>query len=296
MKVVCVGADPAALYLGILLKRTDRSHSVCFFENGGDTTPLPSSIVCNPLKPRLKLADAEVLAALNAEIATFDRVEVSAGERRFKTRGLAYAAARTTSLVDTLKGIAAGAGCKFDQGTPEAIAEELRDADLIVATDRTSSAVAGLPPADATPGANLFLAFESTAKRNALGYGFRATPGGPMHAVIWPNLGGSTVVVEAPAATIRANGLEKASPYVVARVLPQIFCRGARRRVARRRLRVATVRHGPPPELAFRQDGRYSAAPPIPRISRSVSMSARAWKTPRRWPICSARMRRSKTP
>jgi anthraniloyl-CoA monooxygenase len=220
MKVVCVGADPAALYLGILLKRTDRSHSVCFFETGGDTTPLPSSIVCNPLKPRLKLADAEVLAAMNAEIATFDRVEVSAGERRFKTRGLAYAAARGTSLTDTLKGIAASAGCKFDQGTPEAIAEELRDADLIVATDRASSALVGLPPADATPGANLFLAFESTAKRNALGYDFRATPGGPMHAITWPNPGGSTVVVEAPAATIRANGLEKASSDAVL-----AFCR-----------------------------------------------------------------------
>ena len=125
MKVVCVGADPAALYLGILLKRTDRSHSVCFFETGSDTTPLPSSIVCNPLKPRLKLIDAEVLAAVNAEIATFDRVEVSAGERRFKTRGLAYAAVRTMSLADTLKGIAASAGCKFDQGTPDAISEEL---------------------------------------------------------------------------------------------------------------------------------------------------------------------------
>ena len=64
MKVVCVGADPAALYLGILLKRKDRSHSVSLLSRpSGDTTPPPSSIVCNPLKPRLKLADPEVLAA-----------------------------------------------------------------------------------------------------------------------------------------------------------------------------------------------------------------------------------------
>ena len=140
MKVVCVGADPAALYLGILLKRKDRSHSVRFVETGGDTTPLPSSIVCNPLKPRLKLADAEVLAAANAEIATFDRVEVSAGERRFKTRGLAYAAVRTASLVDALKRIAANAGCEFDRCTPDAIAGELSGADLIVAADRVPRA------------------------------------------------------------------------------------------------------------------------------------------------------------
>jgi hypothetical protein len=64
MKVVCVGADPAALYLGILLKRMDPSDTVRFVETEDDAASLPSSIVCNPLKPRLKLADAEVLAAL----------------------------------------------------------------------------------------------------------------------------------------------------------------------------------------------------------------------------------------
>ena len=220
MKVVCVGADPAALYLGILLKRADRSHSVHFVETGGETRRLPSSIVCNPLKPLLKLADAEVLAAMNAEIATFDRVEISAGARRFKTRGLAYAAARTVSLVDTLKRIAASAGCEFDRCTPAALPAELSGADLTVATTRASSALVDLPPAQATPGTNLFLAFESTARRNALAYDFRATPGGTMHAVTWPNLGGSTVVVEAPAETIRANGLEKASSDAVL-----AFCR-----------------------------------------------------------------------
>src|SRR5687768_18435546 len=85
MKVVCVGTDPAALYLGILLKRKDPAHAVRFLDTGGDTTSLPSAIVCNPLKRRLKLAEADVTAAANAEVATFDRVAVSTGrseERR----------------------------------------------------------------------------------------------------------------------------------------------------------------------------------------------------------------------
>ena len=87
MKVVCVGADPAALYLGILLKRQDRARSVRFVEAGGDTTSLPSSIVCNPLKRRLKLAEPDVAAAANAEVARFDRVEVATGARQFETQG-----------------------------------------------------------------------------------------------------------------------------------------------------------------------------------------------------------------
>ena len=78
-------------------------HASALSRTGGDTTSLPSSIVCNPLKRRLKLADAEVLAAANAEVATFDRVEVDTGERRFETQGLVYASVRTAGLVDALK-------------------------------------------------------------------------------------------------------------------------------------------------------------------------------------------------
>ena len=211
MKVVCVGTDPAALYLGILLKRKDGSHSVRFVETGGDTTPLPSSIVCNPLKRRLKLADAEVIAAANKEVASFDRVEVDTGDRRFETGGLAYACVRTAGLTDALKRIAAKAGCEFGRSTPDAIPEETSAADLIVAADESAGALLGLPPAETTPGANLFLAFESAKARDALHYSFRATPGGPMHVLARPHAGGSTVIVEAPANVIKANGLDQAS-------------------------------------------------------------------------------------
>jgi hypothetical protein len=122
MKVVCVGADPAALYLGILLKRRDASHSVRFVETDGGTAPLPSSIVCNPLKRRLKLADAEVAAAANAAVATFDRVAVDAGDHRFETRGLAYASVSVAGVVDVLKDIAAKAGCGFERCASDAMA------------------------------------------------------------------------------------------------------------------------------------------------------------------------------
>ena len=138
MKIVCVGADPAALYLGILLKRKNSSHTVRFAETGGDTPSLPSSIVCNPIKRRLKLADAAVAAAANAEVATFDRVEVDTGEHRFETQGLVYASVRTAGLIAALKRIAIDAGCDFHTCAPDAVTAELGGADLIVVADRTA--------------------------------------------------------------------------------------------------------------------------------------------------------------
>ena len=222
MKIVCVGADPAALYLGILLKRKDSSHRVRFVEAGGDTPSLPSSMVCNPLKRRLKLADAAVAAAANAEVAAFDRVEVDTGAHRFETQGLVYASVRTAGLIAALKRIATGAGCEFHTCAPDAVAVELGGADLIVVADRTAQ-VPDAPPSEATPGTNLFIAFESAKPRNALSHSFRKTPGGTMHVVAWPQAGGSTVVIEAPKETIHANRLEHAKADAILAFCGQHF-------------------------------------------------------------------------
>jgi anthraniloyl-CoA monooxygenase len=215
MKVICVGADPAALYLGILLKRKDAFHNVRFIETGSDARPLPSSLICNPLKRRLKLADAAVAAAANAEVATFDRVEVTTGDRRFETRGLAYASVRHTGLVQVLSDIAVKAGCAFERCAPDAVAAQAGDADMLVAADASSAVILGLPPPDAAPGANLFLTFASTKPRDALCYSFRAMSGGLINVLAWPHAGGSTVIVEAPAAVVTANGLDAMAPDAV---------------------------------------------------------------------------------
>jgi anthraniloyl-CoA monooxygenase len=211
MKVVCVGADPAALYLGILLKRQDPSHSVSFLlESGRRTTWLPSSLVCNPLKRRLKLADPEVAAAANVEVATFDRVELDTGDRRFETRGLAYASVRTAGLTEALKAIAIGLGCEFLQCDADAIFPRLESADLVVGADGDGSRVWRPTGSNATQhdvGTNLHFGCESPSSRDSLRYSFRETPSGFFHAVTWPHAGGSTTIIEAPAEAIHVAGL-----------------------------------------------------------------------------------------
>jgi len=276
MKIVCVGADPAALYLGILLKRKDSGHTVRFVETGGDTTSLPSSMVCNPLKRRLKLADVAVAAAANAEVATFDRVEVDTGEHRFETQGLVYASVHTAALIAALGHIATDAGCEFHTCAPDAVAAAVGGADLIVLADHAAHGqVPDAPPCEATAGANLFIAFESTTPRNAMSHSFRKTPGGMMHVVAWPQAGGATVVVEATEEAIRANRLANAKPTPSSRSAASIspmrstaYRRG--RKPARMRA-AAGVRSLPFARAAGTAARRSSwVRPHTPRTSRSA--------------------------
>ena len=134
---------------------------------------------------------------------------------------MVYASVRTAGLVAALKRIATDAGCEFHTCAPDTIAAALGGADLIVVADHAAQGqIPDAPPSEATPGANLFIAFESTKPRNALSYSFRKTPGGMMHVVAWPQAGGSTVVIEATEATIHANRLEHANADAIL-----AFCR-----------------------------------------------------------------------
>ena len=101
MKITCVGTDPAGLYLGILLKRRDPSQIVRFVD-GAPLPSAPATIICNPLKPRLTLADAEMLDAIKPAIIYFDRVSIDAEGRTFETKGLKYATVDRTALVAAL--------------------------------------------------------------------------------------------------------------------------------------------------------------------------------------------------
>jgi anthraniloyl-CoA monooxygenase len=164
--------------------------------------------VCNPLKRRLKLADPEVAAAANAEVAIFDRVEVDTGPHKFTAQRLPYASVRTAGLIDALKRIAAEAGCTFQSCPPHALATEIAGADLTVIADPAAHRfISDLPATETMPGRSRFFAFESTKPHDALRYTFRTTPIGFMHVIAWPQVGGATIVVEAPAEAIAACGL-----------------------------------------------------------------------------------------
>src|SRR4051794_30771427 len=135
MKVTCVGMDPAGLYLGILLKRRDPTHVVRFVD-GAPLPSAPATIICNPLKPRLTLADSETLDAIKPAIVSFDRVSIDAEGRNFETRGLKYGTIDRTALVQAFKQRASELGCVFER---RAFSDNDRHSDLVVAADGPDS-------------------------------------------------------------------------------------------------------------------------------------------------------------
>src|SRR6516165_3263043 len=139
MKIICVGTDPAALYLGILLKRRDASHTVRFIETGGtDPGYVPVSIVCNPLRPRFELEDAETREAIAQALAKFDKVVVTTADKEITIGGMRYAAADPAAVADILKQRALALGCEFVR---RSVTDEDRKADVQIAADGANSPV-----------------------------------------------------------------------------------------------------------------------------------------------------------
>ena len=163
MKIACIGIDPAALYLGILLKRRDASHSIRFIETGcTDPGYVPVSIVCNPLKPRFELEDAETREAIGQALAKFDKVVVTTGDKEISIGGLRYAAADPAKVADILKQRALALGCEFVR---RSVTDEDRKADVLIAADGANSplrnATAGFKPL-LSRSTNQFVAFISS--------------------------------------------------------------------------------------------------------------------------------------
>src|SRR5690348_10110085 len=180
MKVTCVGTDPAGLYLGILLKRRDPSHVVRFVDSGPQASA-PATIICNPLKPRLTLADTETLEAIKPAIVSLDRVSIDVEGRVFETKGLKYATIDRTALVQALKQHAGEVGCIFERRN---LTDDDRRSDLVVTADGplNETRIASGLPADLSHSTNRTVVFQSAEPTNALSYSFRATEHGIFHA------------------------------------------------------------------------------------------------------------------
>jgi anthraniloyl-CoA monooxygenase len=219
MRITCIGTDPAALYLGIRLKRADPSHVIRFIETGEPSWALPVALVCNPLKPRLKLDDAETLASLERDVVWFDTVMVEVNGHLLATQGLKFASIDTALAAARLSGIARGLGCEFEPGSPEHDCDAVEKADLLVLADGphggTRRRWPELAPSLST-GSTRSIVFSRSRNSEGLLHAFRATDGGVCHVYEIPRgARAATLVLELPAPVIGANGLDGASPQKV---------------------------------------------------------------------------------
>jgi anthraniloyl-CoA monooxygenase len=223
MKVTCVGTDPAALYLGILLKRKNPAHAIHFLKDDVASIRIPASIVCNPLKTQLRLEDAEVQDAIAKSLATTEIVNVSSAEKQFSANGFRYGCVELAPAIESLEACARSLGCKFEQ---RAFMDEDRRSDLVVAGDGTHSPLRGQTAgfsAILRESSNQFVVFTSKEECRALNYAFRTTPHGIFHAVTVPNGGGSCTIVETPAEVLRQSGLDRAPPECIIAYCRKLF-------------------------------------------------------------------------
>src|SRR5438105_2435845 len=225
MKVTCVGTDPAALYLGILLKRTDASHSVRFSETGEPGAAyVPAAIMCNPLKPRLDLEDAETGEELVPVLAQVEKVVVTTDNKEFATSGLQYTVADPGAIVDILERRARGLGCEFER---RSLTDEDRRSNVLVAADGANSSLrnttAGFKP-NLRRSSNQFVVFKSSEQRDSLSYAFRTTPHGIFHAFALPRgRNGCCIIVETPTQVLRTSGLDRAPPECIIAYCRKLF-------------------------------------------------------------------------
>jgi anthraniloyl-CoA monooxygenase len=223
MRITCIGIDPAGLYLGVRLKRKNPAHVVRFMESGtAPSVPArgpPVSVVCNPLKPRWQLEDAETAGALDRDLVRFDRVEVKARDQQFQTRGMAFASIDPDVLTQRLTGAARALGCEFDVRSAAVDPGEFPESDLLVVADGPASPTRdryGTFQTSLSSSKTRYVAFVADKGRDGLAYAFRATPAGMFHAYAVPRgPNGACVVVEAPAQSIRASRMDEASPQQI---------------------------------------------------------------------------------
>jgi anthraniloyl-CoA monooxygenase len=225
MRVTCIGTDPAGLYLGIRLRR--QQHAVRFVEYADADVDLAAVLVCNPLKPRLALADADVLALLNRELAQTDTVVVKTNGREVRTQGLKFAAIDVPALVEGLKRRARSLGCEFTQASAPPDPDAVADCDLLVLADGATSPTRDQCPefgAALSHGRTKFIAWTLQRPRDALTYAFHSTPAGVFHAYMVPRGNdASCLIVEAPAEAIRASGAETAAPDALLALCRDLF-------------------------------------------------------------------------
>jgi anthraniloyl-CoA monooxygenase len=212
MRITCIGIDPAGLYLGIRLKRTNPSHVVRFIEEAKPAAPfMPTPLVCNPLKPRWQLKDARTRAVLNQDLVRFDRVVVKARDQQFQTQGMAFASIDPSVLLESLEGLARGLGCEFDRRPAPLDPGQFQDSDLVVVADSRTRDECGKFQAGLSRSKTKFVVFALSKVCDSLTYTFRATPAGVFHAFSYPRgPNGSCLIVEAPAEVIRASGVGEA--------------------------------------------------------------------------------------
>jgi len=140
MRVVGVGAGPAALYLAILLKKRTASHSITLFErhHPGDSFGF-GVVFSDATMDNLANADPRTIDRLKESFHHWDDIEVHYQGEMLRSTGHGFSGIARSTLLRILREEALGLGVEIRNGVEIRSRSDLPAADLIVAADGVAS-------------------------------------------------------------------------------------------------------------------------------------------------------------
>jgi len=227
MRIVCIGLDPAGVYLATLLKQRDVAHDVEIIVAHGRATGLtPPHVMEHPLKPPLKLVDEKVDRSIRAASNQVGGMRIRAPQTDVATNHQAYSYIADETLKNLLCERALQLGCKLASDTPIANGGAPH-ADLIIIADGARSPLRDAHAVDfgtvIEPAKTRDFLFDVDLASEKLEFWFQPTPQGLFHASLIPCGAASVLRVEATAQAIDTSGLANADAQTVARVCEALF-------------------------------------------------------------------------
>jgi 2-polyprenyl-6-methoxyphenol hydroxylase-like FAD-dependent oxidoreductase len=215
MRIVILGAGPAGLYLGFLIKRRKPDADVSVIEqNPADATFGFGVVFSDRALEFLKDDDPDTLVAIAPLMESWRDMTLVHRNERVIIDGVGFAAIGRLQLLQVLQGRLRSAGVEPQFGRAVASLGDLGVADLIVGADGVNSLVrrtfADEFGASVTSLANHFAWFGTSKPYDTLTQTFRHTPVGDFNAHHYRYAPGrSTFIVEVDDATFARAGFAR---------------------------------------------------------------------------------------
>lgn len=221
MRIVCVGAGPAGLYLAILVKKARPDFEVKVMERNRPGDAYGFGVVFSEeTLDHFEVADGESFDALTKAFKEWGDIEVRhfSGER-FVSGGHGFAAASRKELLALLSHRAEDLGADLRFSSEVTDLSSLPDADLIVGADGANSMVRAALASRLRPSVDLrtnkYIWFGTEKVFDRFHFMFIDTPEGLVWAHVYPYSDeGSTFIVEMAPDTWRALGLDRTEDEV----------------------------------------------------------------------------------
>ena len=220
MKALCVGGGPAGLYFALSMKLRNPAHEVRVLERNrpGDTFGW-GVVLSDETLDHLRMNDPISAAAIAAEFAHWDDIEVTIAGETHRSSGHGFCGIGRKRLLDVLQArcLELGVNITFEAEVGDADLKRFRrDYDLVVASDGLNSMVRQTYAAEFAPSIdvrqNKFIWLGTKKVFDAFTFAFEETEWGWfwIHAYQYES-GTSTCIVECSAQTWERAGIEHMS-------------------------------------------------------------------------------------